>query len=197
MSSKQKGFTLHLLQGNRKTSSGYARKGAGFTIIELLVVIVIITIISGVVVVNFRKGERGNKLQRSAQQVVQSIRKAQNMALSSVEVRDNIYYYYGVYFNINTPNYFYIFAGENKVYNPDDKVGPAVELEDGVIIDSVKPNLNGKLNITFVPPYSFVEFNPTTDEATITIKKQGGVCPQDCRYIKINNTGWMSISKTP
>lgn len=173
-------------------------KQKGFTLVELLVVIVIITVISGIVVVNFRKGEGGNKLQRSAQLIVQSIRKAQNMALSSLEVGNDIYDYYGVHFDKNTlPDSFCIFASDNKPWNPGDpiQVGSNIELEDGVVIDSLSTGV--KLNIVFKPPYSFVEFNPTTDEATITIKKQGGVCPQDCRYIKINNTGWMSISKTP
>lgn len=172
-------------------------KQKGFTITELLVVIGIIAIMSAIFAVNFRKGESGSRLQRSAQLVAQSIRKAQSMALSSVEVRDTIYDYYGVYFDANMPNDFYVFAGNNKVYNSGDEVGPAVELESGIIIDSVKPNQNGKLNVVFKPPYSFVEFNPTTDSATITIKKENGTCPQDCRYIKINDKGWMGISTTP
>ena len=49
---KAKGFTLHLLQGNRKATSRHTRKGAGFTLIELLVVIAIIGLLASIVLVS-------------------------------------------------------------------------------------------------------------------------------------------------
>jgi len=170
----------------------------GFTLIELLVVISIIGIISAFTVINFRKGERTGRLQRSAQQVIQSLRKAQSMALSSVEYEGQVYDYYGVYVNKQTmPNSYYIFASINEVYNPTegDKIAETVSLEDNIMIDSISTGT--KLNITFVPPDAFVFFNPTVSEATITIKRSGGTCPQDCRYVVINDKGWMSIQTTP
>ncbi len=172
------------------------RKGAGFTIIELLVVITIIVITSGFVVVNFKKASESGKLQRTTQQIIQNIRKAQDMALSSVEVRDTIYNYYGVYFNKNTmPDSFYVFASNNTVYNSGEEVGSAIELEDGIIIYALSTGNN--LHVIFEPPYSFVKFNPSVINATITIKKEDGTCPDDCRYIKINDKGWMSIKTAP
>lgn len=42
------GFTLHLLQSNRKANPKHKRKGAGFTLIELLVVIAIIGLLAGI-----------------------------------------------------------------------------------------------------------------------------------------------------
>lgn len=179
------------------------KKGAGFTIIELLVVIAIVGIISSIMVVNFRKSEESNKLQRAAQQVVQGIRKAQNMALSSIEVPGKcppeiICKYYGVYFNTQSmPNSYHIFASANKVYNPPGETVEIVNLEAGIVIDSVAPSEGNKLNIIFSPPHAFpVEFNPTTTQAVITVKKKDGVCSQDCRYIKINDKGWIAIQRT-
>lgn len=167
----------------------------GFTITELLVVIAIITIVSAVFVVNFRKGEEGGKLQRSAQLIVQGIRRAQNMALSSTEIEGVIYNYYGVYFYEDMLDYFYVFANNDEVYNQNAKVAELIKLEDNIVIDSFSTPI--RLNITFQPPYSFIKFNPNAIEVTIAIKKKNRACPQDCRYIKINNKGWMSISATP
>ena len=52
MFQRKKGFTLHLLQGNRKANPKHRRKGAGFTLIELLVVIAIIGILATIVLIN-------------------------------------------------------------------------------------------------------------------------------------------------
>lgn len=167
----------------------------GFTIIELLIVIAIVSVLSGIMVVNFRKGEAGTKLQRSAQQIIQSIREVQSMALSSAEYGGVVYNYYGVYFNKQSMSTsYYIFASSNQVYNPGEEI-KTVDLESGIVIDSI--STGNQVNITFLPPHAFVEFNPSTNEATITIKKEDGTCPQDCRYIKINDKGWMSIKTTP
>ena len=167
----------------------------GFTIAELLVVIAIIGIMSGVMVINFNKGEQNSKLQRSAQQIVQNIRKAQNMALSSTEYQGQIYDYYGVYFNKQSmPDSYHIFVSSNKIYNNGEEI-ETIDLENGIIIDSI--STGNSLNIIFLTPYAFIEFNPSTTDTTITIKKQDGTCPQDCRYIKINDKGWMSIENNP
>lgn len=170
----------------------------GFTIIELLVVIAIIGIISGVMVINFNKGEQNNKLQRSAQQIVQSIRKAQNLALSSVEFGGQIYDYYGVHFDKQAmSSSYYVFASLlDKIYDSGEEV-ETINLEQDIIINSISPIQNNKLDIIFLPPHAFVEFNPNATDATIIIKNQDGTCPQNCRYIKINDKGWMSIENNP
>ncbi len=175
----------------------YKKKQQGFSLTEMLVVIAIIVIISGFLVVNFRKGAENSNLQRSAQQMVQAIRKAQNMALSSKKVGNppEIFSYYGVHFNKQSmPNSCYVFAGNNKTYDSGEEI-ETITLEKGIIVDSL--STGSQLDATFSPPQAFVGFNPTTSSATVTIKKEGGTCPQDCRYIKINDTGWISIKKTP
>lgn len=166
----------------------------GFSLVEVLVVIAVIGILSGILVINFRESSDINKLQRSAHKVVQGIREAQNMSLSSTEVNGEVYNYYGVYFNKSSlPTSLYIYASENTVYNSGEEV-KTVELEQGVEIDSLSGG--NKLQMVFIPPYSFIEFNPSASEATIVIKLEGATCPSnECRYIVADDKGWIDISK--
>ena len=172
-------------------------KKSGFTIMELLVVLAIIAIISGFMVVNFRKGEEGGRLVRSAQQIAQNIRKVQNMALSSVEYQGEIPYAYGVYFSRDITDSYILFADKNPDsfrYNgePPDKKIETINLERGIVIDSISPS--PFLHIAFSPPNPLTFINVDQPEATITIKKEGATCPSfNCRKIKVKNTGWMTI----
>ncbi|MDP2934746.1 MAG: type II secretion system protein, partial [bacterium] len=56
------------------------KNGAGFTLIEALVVIFVIGTISSMMIVNWRKNESQYQLQRAAQEIMQNIRKAQDFA---------------------------------------------------------------------------------------------------------------------
>lgn len=51
---KNKGFTLHLLQGSRELNPKEKRKGAGFTLVELLVVVAILGLLSGMVIISIK-----------------------------------------------------------------------------------------------------------------------------------------------
>ncbi len=169
----------------------------GFTMVELLVVIAIVAIISGFMVVNFRKSDESGKLQRTAQQIIQNIRKAQNMALASTEFGSDVPYAYGVYFEKQSLSSYILFAdtnGNGKYDAPDGVVGN-INLEKGIQIESF--SVEPKLHINFLLPYALIEFNPSITEATIILKKEGGICPQDCKYIKMNDKGWMAIKNNP
>jgi len=173
----------------------------GFTFIELLVVIAIITIISGMIVVNFRKGEVGGRLQQSAQQVVQTIRRAQNMAISSVEYQGEIYSY-GVHFDkTNIPNSYYIFVDkdDNKIYDQGiDDIKYEFTLEK-IEVDEIFVLTTGgeaevsRVDIVFIPPDPLTKFNndPTISEASIVIKTEG--TQWDAKTIKVGKAGWVSM----
>jgi len=171
-------------------------KKSGFSIIEFIVVIAIIGIISGFMVINFRKGEGANKLLRVGQRIVQGIRESQGMALSSSEQTGQIYDYYGVHFNKGSmPGSFYIFASSlNAVYDSGEQV-KTINLEEGIVVDS----LSGvdQMDISFSSPYAIVVFNPAAPSrnVSIIIKKQGTSCPSSsCRTITISDSGWININ---
>jgi prepilin-type N-terminal cleavage/methylation domain-containing protein len=175
----------------------------GFTLIELLVVIAIITIISGMIVVNFRKGEAGGRRQRSAQQIVQNIRKIQNMAISSVEYQGEVYSY-GVHFDKNEPNNreYIIFADKNdsgRYDAGDDIIGSLYNLETGVEIDDLSTITEAGdanvdvLDIVFIPPDPLTKFNDDFNiiEAEIVIKEEK--TKWYAKTIRVGKAGWVSV----
>lgn len=166
----------------------------GFTLLELLVVIFIVGLISSMLVANWRKGEKQYLLQRTAQEIVQNIRKAQDMALTSFRYEGEIPSNYGIYFNIQESRSSYkIFADDNgnQKYNSGERVGEDIILEQGIEINSLSSG--SRIDITFSLPDSFTHIEPSANSATIAIKKAGGTCPQNCKNIIIINTGQVNI----
>lgn len=195
----------------------------GVTLIELLVVIAIITIISTIMAINFRAGERGGELMRSAQLLVQGIRKAQNMASASKEVKNPSEIWevpeggYGVYLTITSPNndryiVFADFNNDNKHNAGEELEDGLVKLEKGIIIDFIFYDPSGgepdKTNLTFDPlnPLIIVQpLIPPANKVFITLKNEqgetcsascqqgNGGCSKDCKVIEITKAGWITI----
>lgn len=168
----------------------------GFTLTELLTVVFIIGLISSILVVNWRRNEKQYLLQRIAQEIVQNIRKTQDMALNSLSYQDEIPdYSYGVYFDKDDKNSYLIFGDRNKnnTYQPSDiEVGNAIQIESGIEIASLSSE-NQDLDITFSIPDGFVNIEPLATSAVITIKRINGTCPQNCKNIIVRNTGQVNI----
>lgn len=124
----------------------------GFSMIELLVVMFIISLISAVAIANYRGGQRKYVLTQAVQKLVSDIRKAQNMALSGFDIA-GAYYGYGVY--LEEGNSYYIIYGDvngNSTYQPADDVIEEVSLfPQGVEVASVS-TAAGKMSIFFEPP---------------------------------------------
>ena len=165
----------------------------GFTLIELLVVIFIIGLISAMLVNNWRKSEKQYLLQRTAQEIVQNIRKAQDMALTSFrhlgEIPDN----YGIYFDTASPTSYKIFADKNNnnQYDSSDDDVETISFESGIEISALSSEPN--LHLTFSLPDAFTSIKPSSTSAFITIKRTGLSCPQNCKNIIIINTGQVNI----
>ncbi|OGE74075.1 MAG: hypothetical protein A3I07_01340 [Candidatus Doudnabacteria bacterium RIFCSPLOWO2_02_FULL_42_9] len=65
------------------------KSGAGFTLIELIVTIFIITLIAGVSVANYRKGERSRQAAIAADGVIGAFNFTQNLTLSGRQTSNN------------------------------------------------------------------------------------------------------------
>lgn len=160
----------------------------GFTIIELLVVISIIVILTGVVLVGYRTGERQLALQRAANKLAQDIRRVQEMAMSAKEFGGIVPEGgYGIRFKQEESGHYIIFvdSNNNQDYDPGvDGIVEDVKLEKGVEISNIS---NSPLRITFTPP------DPTTTiKPGIPAWIQLGIGGQ-FKTINVNEVGMISI----
>jgi prepilin-type N-terminal cleavage/methylation domain-containing protein len=169
------------------------QKNKGFTLVELLVVIFVIGLISSLLVVNWRNNEQQYLIRRMAQEVVLNIRKTQNMALNSLKYQEGVPPYYGLYFTQASSSY-EIFAdknGNNEYDSDTDILVDTINIIQGAEISSLSGGTT--LNLTFSIPDGFTRIKPQATSATITLKRVGGTCPQNCKNIRIINTGQVNI----
>ncbi len=184
-------------------------KNKGFTLIEITVVVVIITFLATIFIVSYREGEKQFALKRSAHQVAQAIRKAQELALSSQEYMGAFQGGYGICFDKTlegeTGSYslFVDCEGDyqmDSVNNVcDNCLGEdcypfytekleEVFLEKRIKISNLSTTEN-TLCITFTPPDPAVNIFPEADSASITLNFDGG--PE--KIITVNKVGLIEI----
>ena len=81
----------------------------GFTLIEILVIIGIMVILVALAIPSYRFFQKESDLNNSAEEIINTLRLAQNKTLASEEASK-----YGVYFDaVSTPNQYTLFKGEN------------------------------------------------------------------------------------
>lgn len=192
-------------------------KSRGFTTFELLVVIFVIALISSMLIVSWRKGERRYQVESAAQEIVQNIRKVQDMALNSFKYDLNSPppLYYGIHFSrTDYPNSYIIFADTNEDQRccSNDLYTEEIAVLDNIEIYYPCKQKPGELereddaHITFSLPDGFTTVDrdrPDTTGFVIRIIKTGGTCPQDCKAITIEKNGrvsagdWMNCDGDP
>jgi len=188
------------------------KSGAGFTLVELFVVLAIIVLLTGMIFINYRQGGTQLALQRSANKLAQDIRRAEEMAMSTREYKGMVPLGgYGIYLTITPPdqNHYILFAdcdGDYEYDNPDcGSVGCAsdcalavpanpypekiedIKFESEVITSvlSLSP-----LTITLTPPDPTVRINQLTTSPAAVITLKIGV---DTRTVTVNNVGLVTI----
>lgn len=119
---------------------------SGFTMVEAVVMLGILTAVSAVVLFSFTGFNEGAALNRSARELALSIRKAQNMSLAVTQVPTvngpKIPPAVGLKLSTLTPSTYFLFADmvrDNKYTASDDaKIGNDTTLERGIRVDSLK-----------------------------------------------------------
>jgi prepilin-type N-terminal cleavage/methylation domain-containing protein len=185
------GFTPHI-------TKDYVR---GFTLIELLVVCGIIVLLSAMVFLNYRGGEREFALLGATHKLAQDIRRTQEMAMSSKELLSGQIPPggYGVVFEKYTEagltNYnIYIYAdlNGNEKYTSGEEIETIYKKSDGIYLEKevkikevrVGGSTFDKISINFKPP-----------DPTIKIFESGGGTPYSLITITLAQEGDESKTK--
>jgi len=138
--------------------------------------------------------EKKLAVQRSTFKLYQDSREVEELAMAAQEFEcpGGKTYVYGMYFHLQEPNYYIIFADCNANFHKDssDVEIRKVSLERGVEIYSVDPS---PLNIVFAPPEPIIYVNGFASgrEALITIGLADDLTSQ--KTIKINTAGRIEI----
>jgi len=156
-------------------------KQAGFTLFEMLVVIFIISLLSIGVLLSYRNSRRQYALNQSIHQLVSDLRKAQNMALSGVDINDTTRYCgYGIVIDFSArPTSYYLYADEsnncdtsNNKYTPSDTLIKEIVLSNQTIFDAATLNLD----VYFKSPKQTIYINADDNigvSGTIILKTMG------------------------
>jgi prepilin-type N-terminal cleavage/methylation domain-containing protein len=198
------------LSNNKKSFASDYRKQDGFTLIELMVVISIMAIMSGVAIFNYSDFRGHISLQNLSDDIALSVRKAQSYAVG-VRGYNNNFSGYGVHFNLDSKNNnphsgsnksFIIFANLNddkRYHSNEEECGnPSKQnecLEELNItsadkISEIIIGLNGRAEIRNTESGTIdIFFNRPNPEPTFCYrdKYNNGVCDQDTSitYVKI------------
>lgn len=181
----------------------------GFSYIEISVVVIIIGVLCAIMLAGFKPAEKEISLRNSAYQVAGDIRKAQNMAMATIEQGGNVPCGYGIKFDLTAPNSYFIYAENEgdcsvanaKIYNggTDTIIDPnPINLPDEIEIADIE--INGisvsPVDIMFISPDPTTFVNTSSaigDSSTIILKIKDGVCPLDCWRVKVETSGNIKV----
>lgn len=167
-------------------------KKNGFTITELLVVVAIISLMSTLVLINFKLGERQFALEGSVHKLSQDLRVVQELSMSAKTHDCGAGWRmkgYGINLIVEADFYLLRARCEEKA-NPgnysDSTIEEAIKLEKGIKIKELERNGNqvSALSIFFYPPEPEIDFGGA-NKALVTL----------CLKTDINNFKSVSVNK--
>jgi len=175
----------------------FIKKESGFTIFELLVVMFILTLLSSVVLAGYRSGQKRYSLYQAAQRLASDVRRAQNMAISGVDIAGN-YYGYGVYAVADGSSYLIYGDTDNTSdYQPTDTTVETIYLPNNVKIKETVPDA-GKADVFFGPPDPDTYLNGVSgsynEPIVITLELIGTSLT---KTITVAATGLVEVSAAP
>ena len=126
---------------------------AGFTLAEMMIMLVIFAVIFTLSLVNFRRGERLEAFRLATMAVGDYLRQAQTAALTGTGTVANMSQSYGVYFDLSAAGQYLFFKDDdnNHLYGVGlDEIVETVALPDEITLSALTNN--GPVSIVFEPP---------------------------------------------
>jgi len=176
---------------------------AGFTFVELIVIIAIIAILTGISYPYYNSTRNSLALERAGAKLVQDMRRAQELAISGQEFSGSFPSGgYGVYFDKNAVNYA-IFADVNSDGTCANNCSGAsaerfqlINFENNIKITNIGVGVT-KVNTIFIPPNPDILFTNLNGAdmgvAEVTIKIALMSDGNKYKEIKINRAGLVWI----
>jgi type II secretory pathway pseudopilin PulG len=179
---------------------------AGFTLVEILLVMFMISFFTGLTLVNYKSGGKHFALHRSANQLAQNIRRAGQKAMSTAicdECGDIIPDGgYGIYLEKGTTNgkKYILYADDvnvNGEYDDgsDHKIGEDILIERGVYIHHIEidGNLTNFASINFLAPEPLINISPGVSAAKLVITLALETEPTKTVTVEANIAGLVEI----
>jgi len=193
----------------RNTKYEIRNTKSGFTLLEVIVTLFIITLLTSLFLTNYRAGSRNTDLTFAMQKLVSDIRTAQNNSLGSVFYNATTTLGgWGVHFDIAAGNNtaYFIFADQNnnKVYDNGEAVetagGQTITLPANIVIDRLIDSSGAgdshfRLDITFLPPDPVTRIywdgNSSSSKATIGLRE---TVQEQTKSLIVNKLGLIEIN---
>ncbi|PIR92863.1 hypothetical protein COT99_04015 [Candidatus Falkowbacteria bacterium CG10_big_fil_rev_8_21_14_0_10_43_10] len=180
----------------RKYFNRPLRTGAGFTLVEMLVAIGIIAAMSTMFLSDYRGADRRSSLKLEAHKFAGDVRKAQNMAMGSIEYNGSIPSGgWGIYIpNTADDNTYVIFADLNGNEDYDGEPADAI-YETVTLTNNIAFSVGMDNSIVFLPPDPriFINGNDGSGDsvnANITVVLSGAA---GSRNIYLNDLGLIDV----
>lgn len=166
----------------------------GFSLIELLVVMLIVSILSVAILANYRSGQKRYALVQAEQKLISDLRRAQNMAISGARPSGS-FRGYGISVDKNH-NDSYIFFGAVNSNQGNDRIDEEIEkinLPSGIEIADIASGAN-RLSIYFEPPAPTIYFTrvPPNSSLSQSITLQNGDDSSLRKTITVSSVGLIS-----
>lgn len=167
----------------------------GFTLIELLVVTAIISLMSTLMLANYRAGERQFAFQSSVHKLAQDLRRTQEMAMSAQEFGGGVPAGYGIYLH-KGDTYYLLYAdtnpgGGNEKYDGGDATVETIYLEKRVYIKDLSTPASMSINFKPPDPKTKISGDGSEDTGIITLSLETD--PTPTTTIKINKAGLITV----
>ena len=184
-----------------------SKKKSGFSLVELIVSLSVITLLTGLFLANYHNANRRTDLTMTAQALVTDIRYAQANALGLIKYDGavpaggwGVYFSAGGMGNSNNTSYV-IFADENddRLYQvgegQENLGGRLVDLPPNIVIDRIMvgSSQNARATVTFLPPDPLTRIRGSSGTSTFLEIRLRENLNDTTKTVRVNFLGLVEV----